>query len=140
MIHERLSSLQARLQSAALQQLGLARRQHAPGERTLLRYDGLAPLLHAHTNIDGLRERLLRSSKTRVERAKHQHQAAARALASLSPLAVLGRGYALVFAANGTLIKQAQTAQAGDAVRLLLADGALSATITGRATAIEDTA
>ncbi len=55
-----------------------------------------------------------------------------RALISLSPLAVLGRGYALVFDEKGTLLRKAASAQPGDSLRIRLADGELGASVTGK--------
>lgn len=52
------------------------------------------------------------------------------ALGSLSPLAILDRGYALLFDSAGILIKDTQQVQIGDPVRARLAKGTLDATVT----------
>jgi exodeoxyribonuclease VII large subunit len=49
-------------------------------------------------------------------------------LHSLSPLAVLGRGYAIAFDAEGRIIKRAADVAAGERVRLRLADGEMDCT------------
>jgi exodeoxyribonuclease VII large subunit len=51
------------------------------------------------------------------------------ALSALSPLAILERGYALVFDASGDLLKDAAKVKAGDAISARLAKGTLSATV-----------
>src|SRR5580692_3670711 len=51
------------------------------------------------------------------------------ALSALSPLAILERGYALVFDASGTLLKDAAKMKAGDEISARLAKGTLSATV-----------
>jgi exodeoxyribonuclease VII large subunit len=51
------------------------------------------------------------------------------ALSALSPLAILERGYALVFDASGTLLKDAEKVKAGDEISARLAKGMLGATV-----------
>lgn len=52
------------------------------------------------------------------------------ALQSLSPLAILDRGYALVFDAEGKLLKDADAVKIGDEVSARLASGQIQAAIT----------
>ena len=52
------------------------------------------------------------------------------ALQSLSPLAILNRGYALVFDANGNLLKDASKVNEGDEINARLSQGQLQATVT----------
>jgi exodeoxyribonuclease VII large subunit len=54
-----------------------------------------------------------------------------RRLDALSPLAVLGRGYAIVEGADGLIRTDAQALTVGDAVRLRMRDGRAAATVTG---------
>jgi exodeoxyribonuclease VII large subunit len=65
---------------------------------------------------------LLLERRVRVERMDT-------ALSALSPLAILERGYALVFDASGTLLKDAAKMKAGDEISARLAKGTLSATV-----------
>jgi exodeoxyribonuclease VII large subunit len=51
------------------------------------------------------------------------------ALSALSPLAILERGYALVFDASGKLLKDAAKVKAGDEISARLAKGMLGATV-----------
>ncbi len=51
------------------------------------------------------------------------------ALQALSPLAILERGYALVFDASGKLLKDAANVKAGDEISARLAKGTVSATV-----------
>jgi exodeoxyribonuclease VII large subunit len=53
----------------------------------------------------------------------------ARALDMLSPLAILARGYALVFDSAGQLVKDSAQVAAGDEIRARLAHGEIQATI-----------
>jgi exodeoxyribonuclease VII large subunit len=56
------------------------------------------------------------------------------ALQSLSPLAILDRGYALVFDANGKLLKDADAVKIGDEISARLAHGQIDAAITKKQT------
>ena len=69
----------------------------------------------------GQRLRDLRSEAT------HQQKL----LASLGPEKTLKRGYAIVTGADGTVIRRATQAKAGDALRVNLASGALATRVTG---------
>jgi exodeoxyribonuclease VII large subunit len=68
-----------------------------------------------------MRNQLLQN-KVRLERM-------GRALEMLSPLAILERGYALVFDAAGQLVKDAGQVKAGEEVRARLARGEIRATV-----------
>jgi exodeoxyribonuclease VII large subunit len=54
------------------------------------------------------------------------------ALDSLSPLAILDRGYALVFDSEGNLLKSAQAVKPGDEIKARLSQGEIQATVTKR--------
>jgi exodeoxyribonuclease VII large subunit len=56
------------------------------------------------------------------------------ALQSLSPLAILDRGYALVFDANGKLLKDADAVKIGDEISARLAHGQIDAAVTKKRT------
>jgi exodeoxyribonuclease VII large subunit len=51
-------------------------------------------------------------------------------LEALSPVAVLSRGYALVYSADGMLLRSAAKTGAGETIRVSLASGALEAKVT----------
>jgi exodeoxyribonuclease VII large subunit len=53
-------------------------------------------------------------------------------LQSLSPLAILERGYALVFDSQGNLLKDAHRVQVGDRISARLAQGEVQAAVTGK--------
>jgi exodeoxyribonuclease VII large subunit len=50
-------------------------------------------------------------------------------LLTLSPLAVLSRGYALVYGPDGKLLRSAGDAKPGDSIRARLATGSLDAEV-----------
>ena len=55
---------------------------------------------------------------------------AAGRLDSLSPLAVLGRGYSLTRMPDGTIVRRASQVTPGDAVEVLLNEGRLDCRVT----------
>jgi exodeoxyribonuclease VII large subunit len=69
-----------------------------------------------------MRNQLLQN-KLRVERM-------GKALETLSPLAILERGYALVFDGAGELVKDAESVKAGDEIRARVARGEIRATVS----------
>ena len=74
-----------------------------------------------------LKQRMrLRLRDIRSEVTHHQ-----KLLASLGPEQTLNRGYAIVTSENGTVIRRATQAKAGDALRVKLGSGALATTVTG---------
>ena len=74
--------------------------------------------------------RLTTAVARRQEQARSQWQELATALNTLSPLAVLGRGYSLTRTIpGGNVIADAATLTPGDSVRLTFAKGEARATI-----------
>jgi exodeoxyribonuclease VII large subunit len=65
------------------------------------------------------------AANTRLDDARARLAVAAASLDALSPLAVLKRGYAMAQDEQGNLLLDARQAQAGDGVRLRLAEGVL---------------
>ena len=75
-------------------------------------------LERARARLDGLLAR-------RLEGGRHRLGAAVGRLDSLSPLAVLGRGYSLTRTPDGTIVRRAGQVEPGDAVNVLLHEGTL---------------
>ncbi|MBS0365328.1 MAG: exodeoxyribonuclease VII large subunit [Proteobacteria bacterium] len=75
--------------------------------------------------------RLERGLQARMARAAHALQLAQRALDTVSPLATLGRGFAIVTAADGTLVSDARQVANGAEITARLARGELTAQVTG---------
>ena len=66
------------------------------------------------------------------ERCRTRSSRAGDRLLALSPLAVLDRGYALVYDSNGSLVKTSQSLDAGDLLRLRFARGQAHASVIDR--------
>jgi exodeoxyribonuclease VII large subunit len=96
--------------------------QHSPARRVqdmCLKYESLsARLRHAWAN--------------RAAKAEHRLALAVRMLNTVSPLATLERGFAIVTrGADGRLVTDAGSLQVGDEIRARMAKGSVRATVTG---------
>ena len=79
-----------------------------------------------------LQARLDRALSERVARAAHRLALAQRGLDTVSPLATLTRGFAIVTRADGTLLTDAAAVPDGEQIDTRLARGTLIARVTGR--------
>jgi len=122
----RLAFLESRLATAARD--GLARRQ-AAAERLHARLRSPS-VVAAGTRLDALRGRLVQSSRRLVDVADQRLRAQQQALQLVSPLAVLGRGYAIVQDAEGRVLRDHEGLAEGAALHIRLARAAVEATAT----------
>jgi exodeoxyribonuclease VII large subunit len=80
-----------------------------------------------------LSSRLLHAMRERMSRAGHRLDMAGRTLHTVSPLATLGRGFAMVRrVADGALVTDANSVVVGDEIEAQLAHGTLKARVTGK--------
>jgi exodeoxyribonuclease VII large subunit len=86
-------------------------------------------LLGRCTQLDPLTVALGRASETVLLRRRSSWERLHSSLMALSPNAILARGYALVFDANGGLVKQASQLASGDMVRTQLGEGEFTAKV-----------
>jgi exodeoxyribonuclease VII large subunit len=83
------------------------------------------------TRLTGVDGKLKAAIVGRSHQAEGQLQNCAARLESLSPLAVLGRGYAVCWDESRTrVIRRSADVAPGDAVRVTLAEGELKARVT----------
>lgn len=73
--------------------------------------------------LDDLEQRMLRGLRQRVGQARQQTQALAARLETLSPLAVLGRGYSLTQRADGRVVRDATELSLGESLVTRFARG-----------------
>lgn len=92
-------------------------------QRRLHSTDFRAPILVNQTRLNWLLQRLERALQRRIERESRKLAIAASKLAALSPLSVLGRGYALVKDESGRLVTRAVQLMPGQKVKIRFEDG-----------------
>lgn len=136
-IHQRqqkLDDLTHRLELAERQQLERMRRQWETISASIRHYDlrlvlsGMRRELESGTDaLVAIMRNVLLQHRVRSERLET-------ALASLSPLAILDRGYALVFDTKGNLLKDADRVNIGDEISARLAHGEIRANVTKKQT------
>jgi exodeoxyribonuclease VII large subunit len=134
---QRLDELSFRQEAVFSGQLRLHQRRVADLAAAVLRHDPRRDL--------GLARERLAACRTRLDRALERIGHASRArlgsldarLRSLSPLAVLDRGYALVHDAEGGLVRSIQQIAPGSEVTTRLADGAFISRVESAATHTE---
>ncbi len=127
---QRLDELEQRLASRLREHLGERRnsltelRARLAAASPVLRLAGMAARLQ-HS-----RARLAHAGATAMQRAGHRLDLAQRALHSVSPLATLGRGYAIVSnAASGALLRDANEIADGAEIETRLGQGRLRARV-----------
>jgi exodeoxyribonuclease VII large subunit len=127
---QKLDDLTHRLELAERQQIELLLRRWEAISAAVRHYDlrlvlsGMRGQLDQWTTaLAGVTRNVLLQHRVRSERLQT-------ALESLSPLAILERGYALVFDADGKLLKDASRARIGDEISARLAHGEIRAAIT----------
>ena len=127
---QRLDELHLRLASAAERRLRTTTQRLALLTIRLRRLDVGVRIATTQRRLQHANERLLRAStQTIVEQQTRLNRASAR-LEALSPLAVLSRGYALVYASDGTLLRSSNETNPGATIQARLAHGTVEATVT----------
>jgi exodeoxyribonuclease VII large subunit len=124
-LDRRLDDARARLRQAALAAVGRAERRVALAARGLRTLSPVARTVNGRRALTDLHGRLERGVHRLLDRSRHALGGAAGRLDSLSPLAVLGRGYSLTRTPEGRIVRSWREIGAGDAVRVLLHEGSL---------------
>ncbi|MGB8900844.1 MAG: exodeoxyribonuclease VII large subunit, partial [Methylocella sp.] len=95
----------------------------------LRRQDMTVQIATARRRLQGATQRLHRTTLQIINTRQASLSRASVRVETLSPLAVLSRGYALVYAADGTLLRSAADTAAGQTIRARLARGTLEAEV-----------
>lgn len=120
----------AALCAAERARLAAQRARWSAASDALRRVSPLARLDARRTGLDATRRRLTAVLTLALERYRGRLASAAAQLDSLSPLAVLGRGYAIVHRErDGAIVRSPADAGPGERLRIRLAQGALRARV-----------
>lgn len=119
------------LQRAMSERTALEGRRVAALGRSLARHDPRERLARSRGRLGTLDAQLRAGIERRQQRGAAHFAAAAGRLHSLSPLAVLGRGYAVCWdSERARIIRRAADVAAGDAVRVTLGEGEIACEVT----------
>ena len=129
---QRLDDLAQRLSSAAHAGVHRGRLRLAEAGARLQHRSPRQQLLELLARCREGRARLDHGLRMQLHRAGHRLDLAKRALNSVSPLATLARGFAIVSRADGTLVTDAAALGIGDEIEARLARGSGQARVTGR--------
>jgi exodeoxyribonuclease VII large subunit len=130
---QRLDDLAFRQEAALTSHLRRRMDHLANLTATVLRHDPRQPLALARERLQDCHTRLCRSLERALQGATARIGALDARLQSLSPLAVLDRGYALVLNAEGSLIRSATQLTPGDPLLTRLSDGAFTSRVEATA-------
>jgi len=129
-LERRVDELTARLRREMRNELGRADHRVVLATRALRASDPVARVANDRHRLENLRSRMITSLNRRRDRARYALQTAVGRLDSLSPLAVLGRGYSLTRTPTGEVVHSPAQVHVGDAIRVLLHRGSLDARVT----------
>ena len=125
------SELTASLRHAAGNVIARRSRRHEQLRRSLDQFDPRHRLAAVRTRLVSRDAQLAAAARRRIGALQSRFGGLAARIEGLSPLAVLGRGYAVTWdAARTRIIRDAATVKAGDAISVTLEKGAIDATVT----------
>jgi exodeoxyribonuclease VII large subunit len=131
---QRLDEATQQLDDLLTARLRLRQNRVAELAAAVLRHDPRQNLAHARERLADFRARLHRCLERLLQSSAARLGALDAQLHSLSPLAVLDRGYALVVTAEGAVVRSATQIAAGDLLSTRLADGAFTSRVESAAT------
>lgn len=127
--HQRVDDLVYRLEKAQRRILERHRRRWEIVAAAVRHYDVRRRLAVMRHELESRNSALLREFRTRLLQKRSHLERLAGSLEALSPVAILERGYALVFDASGKLLKNASAVAAGDEIKAKLARGEVTAIV-----------
>jgi exodeoxyribonuclease VII large subunit len=129
-LERRVDELTARLRREMRNEVGRAHHRVVLATRALRASDPVARLAGDRHRLENLQSRMITLLHRRRDRAHSALRTAVGRLDSLSPLAVLGRGYSLTRTPAGDIVHSPAQVRVGDAIRVLLQRGSLDARVT----------
>jgi len=128
---QQLDELGERLEAALRDRISIAGRDRDVLERRLQAKHPRTVLANARHALQPMPIRLRAAMARALERRRSELAVAAQNLQAISPLAVLGRGYAIALDEEGNAVRDARGLAVGDRVTVRLARGAIDAEVKG---------
>jgi exodeoxyribonuclease VII large subunit len=129
---QRLDEFESRMKLALRAALAHAAARHDAARATLLRASPLLRLAASRLRLEGSAQRLAVAARDNVGAHRRRLELAVRTLDAVSPLATLGRGYAIVTDAAGHVLQDALAVQPGQRVTARLSRGGFTAEVIER--------
>lgn len=128
-LSQRLDDLGFRMDASVNGSIRTRQREVAGLAADVLHHEPRQLLARARERMGVSQTRIERSVERTIRRASSRMDALNARLRSLSPLAVLERGYALVMSENGALVRSVSQLEEGERVKTRLSDGEFSSTV-----------
>lgn len=109
--------------------LEAAGRRRRKLEENIRHFDPRPKLERDRNRLDSVYASATRIMAMQIAEHRHRLESASGSLAQLSPVRILERGYAIVTAEDGTIVKSAAAAPAGSQIKVRLAAGRLEAQV-----------
>jgi exodeoxyribonuclease VII large subunit len=126
---QRVDDLVFRLEKAERRIIERQRRRWELAASVVRHYDVPRRLAAMRQQLESRYAALGAAFRTALLQRRSRLERLAGSLEALSPLAILERGYALVFDSSGKLVKDSSAVKAGDEVKARLARGEITATV-----------
>ena len=123
---DRLAQLEGRLGQAVSRRLERARKQLEQAERCRMLQDPMSYVDDRRLLLDYQRQRLARGLSAAAGRERERFARLSAGLDALSPLKVLGRGYAIARRTDGGIVRSISDAVPGDELSLRVTDGEIT--------------
>lgn len=128
---QRLDDLEARLTRATTYQLAQSRQQLASHQARLQQASPERMLRDHQKRLDALEQRLKAVPERQINAQRQRLEAVMRELNAVSPLAVLGRGYAILESPSG-VVRRSQDTTPGEVLTARLGEGRLKVEVKRR--------
>jgi len=135
---QKLDDLTYRMEKSERRLLELHRRRWESAAAAVRHYDVRRVLAGIRKELDSHVAAMIAATRNQLLQQRAHLDRVTRQIEALSPLAILDRGYALVFDSSGKLLKDSSAVSPGDEISARLSRGSLTA-IVKRTSTTEDT-
>ncbi len=126
---QKLDDLTYRLEKSQGKLLEQSRRRWELAAAAVRHYDVRRVLASIRKELESHMAAMVAAARNQLLQQKSHLDRITRQIEALSPLAILARGYALVFDSSGKLLKDASQVEPGDEISARLAEGTIAATV-----------
>ena len=133
-LRRRLGVLQTRMTQSEQKRVKVLHERYEKLARSRVLRDPMAFIDDKRLLLDYTQKNLAALAQNQMAQRTQRYAALAAKLDALSPLKVLGRGYAVARNAEGTILRTAADVQTGERIEILLGQGSLDCTVDGKNT------